>query len=298
MWYLVRVQILVIEDDAKIAAYLKKGLSEAGYHVEHLGSAEEGLGAASLKAFDALVVDLMLPGRDGLWLIEELRRRGVPTPILILSARQTVDDRVAGLRAGGDDYLTKPFSFSELQVRIEALIRRSQMQAGGGVSGGAARPGASGAGVSGSSGGAGLAGGSGLASGGGLAGGAHDRRFSVTELAVGDIEIDLLSREVVRQGVHLELQPREFSLLEFFMRHPKQVLTKTMILEYVWSYDFDPQTNVVDVLVSRLRSKVDRDFEPKVIHTVRGVGYVLRPADPATQAHDGQADDGQAGRSG
>jgi two-component system OmpR family response regulator len=256
------VQILVVEDDVKIAQYLRKGLGEAGYHVDHLESAEEALGAASLKEYDALVVDLMLPGKDGLWLIEELRERGMTAPILILSARQSVDDRVTGLRAGGDDYLTKPFSFSELVVRIEALIRRSRMRddATGGA-GGASTPGGRGASA------------------------------PVTHLSVGDIEMDLLAREVSRQGTVLDLQPREFSLLELLLRHPGQVLTKTMILEHVWSYDFDPQTNVVDVLVSRLRSKVDREFEPKVIHTVRGVGYVYRPGagSPATAGSDGGA---------
>jgi two-component system OmpR family response regulator len=180
------VRILIVEDDAKIAQYLRKGLGEAGYRVDHLGSAEEALGAASLNSYDALVVDLMLPGKDGRWLLEQLR------------------DRDSGRSTGS-----------------------------------AAR--------------------------------------SITSLAEGDIEVDLLSRTVRRQGTTVELQPREFSLLEFFLRHPGQVLTKTMILEHVWSYDFDPQTNVVDVLVSRLRSKIDRDFEPKVIHTVRGVGYAYRP---------------------
>lgn len=241
------MQVLIVEDDAKIAQYLKKGLTESGYHVDRLESAEEALGAASLKRYDALVVDIMLPGKDGLWLIEELRGRGMTAPILILSARQSVDDRVTGLRAGGDDYLTKPFSFSELQVRIEALIRRSRLSGDSAAGGGAtAAPAGSGG-------------------------------QQVTHLTVGDIEMDLLTRQVTRQGTVLELQPREFSLLELFLRHPGQVLTKTMILEHVWSYDFDPQTNVVDVLVSRLRSKVDREFEPKVIHTVRGVGYAYRP---------------------
>lgn len=241
------MRILVVEDDEKISHYLKKGLSEAGYRVDHLENAEEALGAASLNAYDALIVDLMLPGKDGLWLIEELRDRRVVTPIMILSARQTVDDRIEGLRAGGDDYLTKPFSFSELQARIEALIRRAsmgEMQDGSRWTGGT---------------------------------GGVSNAHAVTHITEGDIEVDLLSRIVTRQGTQLELQPREFSLLEFFLRHPGQVLTKTMILEHVWSYDFDPQTNVVDVLVSRLRSKIDRDFEPKVIHTVRGVGYVYRP---------------------
>lgn len=216
-----------------------KGLSEAGYQVDHLTTAEDALGAAAINNYDAMIVDLMLPGRDGLWLITEVRGRGVASPILILSARQSVDDRVRGIRTGGDDYLTKPFSFSELQVRIEALIRRVRM-AGDGASGR-------------------------------LGGDA------ATTLTAGDIVMDLLRREVRRQGTRLELQPREFSLLELFLRHPGQVMTKTMILEHVWQYDFDPQTNVVDVLVSRLRSKIDRDFDPRVIHTVRGVGYALRP---------------------
>lgn len=251
MCYLQPVHILIVEDDAKIAQYLRKGLGEAGYHVDHLGSAEEALGAASIRHYDALIVDLMLPGRDGLWLIDELRSRGMLAPILILSARQSVDDRIAGLRTGGDDYLTKPFSFSELLVRIEALIRRSGMQREAGAD-----------------------------SGGGSA-----AIHPVTRLAEGDLEMDLLSREVTRQGRRLDLQPREFSLLEFFLRHPGQVLTKTMILEHVWSYDFDPQTNVVDVLVSRLRAKVDRDFEPRVIHTVRGVGYVYRPEGERQHEH-------------
>ncbi|MFP4211225.1 MAG: response regulator transcription factor [Alkalispirochaeta sp.] len=245
------MRILIVEDDAKIAQFLKKGLTEAGYRVDHLATAEEALGAATLNEYDVLVVDLMLPGKDGLWLIEELRDRHVGTPIMILSARQTVDDRISGLRAGGDDYLTKPFSFAELHARVEALIRRSLMgdhAASDGKSGGR----------------------SGNGPGGGTAHG-------ITALAEGDIKMDLLSRRVTRQGTTIDLQPREFALLEFFLRHPGQVLTKTMILEHVWSYDFDPQTNVVDVLVSRLRGKIDRDFEPKVIHTVRGVGYVYRP---------------------
>jgi two-component system OmpR family response regulator len=237
-YYTTIVRILIVEDDAKISGFLSKGLTEAGYLIDLVDTAEDALGAAGLDTYDALVVDLMLPGRDGLWLIEELRRRGVTTPILILSARQTVDDRITGLRAGGDDYLTKPFSFAELTARMEALIRRAHMSADDTAS---------------------------VASG------------SVTHLSVGDIEVDLLTREVVRQGRKIELRPREFALLEYFLRHPRQVLTKTMILEHVWNYDFDPQTNVVDVLVSRLRAAIDRDFKPKVIHTVRGVGYAYRP---------------------
>lgn len=233
------MNLLVVEDDEKIARYLLKGLREAGYTVDHLSNAEEALGAATLQRFDALIVDLMLPGRDGLWLIESARSRGLTTPILILSAKRTVDDRVQALRAGGDDYLTKPFSFSELVVRVEALIRRATMHEGGGT--------------------------------------ARDP----LQLRYADVELDIRTRRVRRDGTLIDLQPREFSLLEFFMRHPGQVLTKTMILEHVWNYNFDPQTNVVDVLVSRLRAKLDRDFETKLIHTVRGVGYVLRLEEPA-----------------
>ncbi len=231
------MRILIVEDDAKIAAFLRKGLTESGYRVDHLETAEEGLGAAGLNDYDALILDLTLPNHDGLWLIEELRKRGGTTPILILSARQSVDDRITGLRTGGDDYLTKPFSFTELQARLEALMRRTRMNEEDGA----------------------------------------NRTGPVTRLEEGDIYLDLLSRQVRRQGQSVELRPREFALLELFMRHPDQVLTKTMILEHVWNYDFDPQTNVVDVLVSRLRSVIDRDFEPRVIHTVRGVGYAYRP---------------------
>ncbi len=230
------MRILVVEDDQKIAGYLQKGLGEAGFRVDHMDTAEHAVSAAALNDYDAAVIDLMLPGKDGLWLIEELRGRGVNPPILILSARKTVDDRIAGIRAGGDDYLVKPFSFSELHVRIEALIRRSRMGHSG--------------------------------SGGGT---------EVTRFVQGDVELDLLTRRVTRAGSTLDLQPREFALLELFLRHPGQVLTKTMILEHVWNYDFDPHTNVVDVLVSRLRGKLDRDYSVKLIHTVRGVGYSFRP---------------------
>lgn len=227
------MQCLVVEDDEKIAEFLKRGLTEAGYQVNVLTTAEEALGALTLGSTDVAIVDVMLPGKDGLWLITEARGRGVQTPILILSARGSVQDRITGIRTGGDDYLTKPFSFGELLVRLEALLRRSGR--GGGMT------------------------------------------ETGTHLSVGDITMDLLARIVTRQGVQVDLQPREFTLLEYFLRHADQVLTKTMILEHVWHYDFDPQTNVVDVLVSRLRGKIDRNFEPKVIHTVRGVGYVYKP---------------------
>lgn len=222
------MNVLIVEDDVKIGEFVRKGLKEAGYAATLASSAEQALPIVESTTFDAAVVDLMLPGMDGLSFIEELRRRGVQTPILILSAKRSVDDRIAGIQRGGDDYLTKPFSFSELLVRIGALIRRAGM--GG----------------------------------------------SPTSLRFADLSMDLLSRSVERSGTKIELQPREFSLLEYLMRNSERVLTKTMIMEHVWDYDFDPQTNVVDVLVSRLRSKVDRDFDEKLIHTVRGVGYVLK----------------------
>ena len=229
------VQILVVEDDDQIARYVCKGLTEAGYAVERTETGEDALGQAALGEFDALVVDVALPGKDGLWLIENLRGRGVATPVLVLSARGSVDDRVRGLKHGADDYMTKPFSFTELLARIEALLRRAGIQPS-------------------------------------TATGPRS-----TTLALGDLRLDLLSRDCVRAGRPIDLQPREYGLLEYFMRNPAQVLTKTMILEHVWNYDFDPQTNVVDVLVSRLRAKIDRDFTPKVIHTLRGVGYAFYP---------------------
>ncbi|HXG20380.1 MAG TPA: response regulator transcription factor [Methylomirabilota bacterium] len=222
------MRILVVEDDEKIAAFLTTGLRQAGFAVDHAADGEEGFGLAATESYDVAVVDLMLPKRDGLALIEELRRRKVNTPVLILSAKRSVDDRVRGLQTGGDDYLTKPFAFAELLARVQALLRRAS---------GATEP---------------------------------------TRLTVGDLTVDLLTREVTRAGERIELQPREFSLLEYLMRNAGRVLSKTMILEHVWDYHFDPQTNVVDVLVSRLRSKVDKDHREKRIHTIRGVGYVLR----------------------
>ena len=222
------MRIIVIEDDAKIGQFVSRGLREAGFAVDHVDSAEEAMTRFESGEYDAAVVDVMLPGMDGLSMIEKLRTTGVATPMLVLSAKRSVDDRVQGFTSGGDDYLTKPFSFSELLVRVQSLIRRSSQ---------AAAP---------------------------------------TRLEVGDLSVDLLSRTVTRGEVQIELQPREFSLLEYLMRNPERVLSKTMIMEHVWDYDFDPQTNVVDVLVSRLRSKVDKDFETKLIQTVRGVGYVLK----------------------
>jgi two-component system OmpR family response regulator len=222
------MRILVVEDDKKIASFVINGLKQSGYAVDHSANGEDGLFQAQAIAYDALIVDLMLPRLDGLGLIQQLRTGGVRTPVLILSAKASVDDRVRGLQAGGDDYLTKPFAFSELLARIQALIRRATQ---------APEP---------------------------------------TRLAVGDITLDLLSREVQRGGEKIELQPREFALLEYLMRHANRPVTKTMILEHIFDYSFDPQTNVVDVLVHRLRSKVDKDRA--MIHTMRGVGYVLRSA--------------------
>ncbi len=222
------MHILIVEDDSTIADFVAKGLTEAGFAVDVAADGERGAELATTTPYDAAIVDLMLPRMNGLEVIDRMRARGVRTPVLILSARRTVDDRVSGLQAGGDDYLTKPFAFAELLARVQALIRRST---------GAVEP---------------------------------------TRLAVGDLTLDLLTRRTERAGRALELRPREFSLLEYLMRNAGRVLTKTMILSHVWGYNFNPGTNVVDVLVSRLREKIDRDFEPKLLHTVRGVGYVLK----------------------
>ena len=227
------MHVLVVEDDIETARYLQKGLTESGHVVELVHDGADGLALALDREFDALVVDRMLPGLDGLSLVGTLRRKGRRTPVLILSALAQVDDRVQGLRAGGDDYLTKPFAFSELLARLEALLRRAD--------------GADGAG------------------GGGE-----------TRLGLADLEMDLLARVVRRAGREIALQPREFALLAYFMRHAGQVVTRTMLLERVWGYHFDPQTNVIDVHVSRLRGKIDKGFDSPLIHTVRGVGYCFR----------------------
>lgn len=223
------MRALLVEDDATIADFVVRGLREAGFVVDHASDGEAGLARALESAYDVAIVDLMLPQRDGLSLIEELRRRGVATPVLILSARRSVDDRVRGLQTGGDDYLTKPFAFAELLARIQALVRRAS------------------------------------------------RAPEPTTLTVEDLTLDLLSRKVTRGGKPIDLRPREFSLLEYLMRNVGKVVSKTMILSHVWEYNFDPQTNIVDVLVSRLREKIDRPFDKKLLSTVRGVGYVLRP---------------------
>jgi len=224
------MELLLVEDDAKIAEFIIAGMCESGYEVEHATTGPEGLRLAKAKNHDAAVIDIMLPGMDGLRLIEEMRAVGRETPVIILSAKRTVDDRVRGLRAGGDDYLPKPFAFAELLARVQALVRRSSRSS--------AEP---------------------------------------VEMCVGELRMNRLSREVTRAGTPIVLQPREFALLEYLMRHSGAVLSKSMILESVWDYDFDPQTNVVDVLICRLRSKLDKDYEHKMLHTLRGVGYVLKP---------------------
>jgi two-component system OmpR family response regulator len=222
------MRILVIEDDAKIASFLEKGLKEAGFTVDCRGDGEAGLELALTLSYDAAIVDLMLPKLDGLAVIETMRAENVNTPVLILSARQSVDDRIQGLQRGGDDYMVKPFSFSELLARVQALIRRDK------------------------------------------------KNTQPMLLRVGDLEMDLLKHEIYRRGEKIELPAKEYGLLEYMMRHPGIVLSKTAILERVYDYSFDPQTNVVDVLVCRLRNKIDKDFEDKMIHTVRGMGYVLK----------------------
>lgn len=224
------MRVLLVEDDAKIAGFVVKGLREAGFAVDHATEGPDGLHLALQGHYDAAIVDIMLPGLDGIGMIEQVRRAKVNTPVLILSAKRSVDDRIRGLQSGGDDYLIKPFVFAELLARVNALIRRSSNSS------------------------------------------------EPTRLVFRDLVMDLVRREVVRSGSRIELQPREFSLLEYFLRNPERVLSKTMILESIWDYSFDPQTNVVDVLVSRLRSKVDKDFPEKLIHTVRGMGYVLKGA--------------------
>ena len=222
------MRILVVEDDKKIAALVVKGMEQAGFAVDHAEDGEDALHLALSEPYDAAIVDVMLPKLDGLTIIERMRQKKILTPVIVLSAKRSVDDRVRGLQTGGDDYLVKPFSFSELLARVHALIRRAS----------------------------------------------HETE--PTRLLIGELSLDLLSREVARAGKKIDLQPREFSLLEYLMRNSGRVVSKTMIIEHVWGYNFDPQTNVVDVLVSRLRNKVDRDFENKMIHTHRGVGYALK----------------------
>jgi two-component system OmpR family response regulator len=226
------MRILVIEDDASVLDYISKGLRESGFSVDQAMEGKDGLYKASAECYDAVVVDRMLPGIDGLSIVRTLRAADNDTPAIILSALGEVDDRVKGLRAGGDDYLVKPFAFAELLARIEALLRRKS--AGG----------------------------------------------PVTRLRVADLEMDLLSHKVTRAGKSLNLQPREFRLLEYLMKHAGQVVTRTMLLENVWDYHFDPQTNVIDVHISRLRQKLDKEFERPLLRTVRGAGYMLEEPEP------------------
>ena len=224
------MHILIVEDDSDTASYMRKGLTEAGYTVDHADNGRDGLFLATSGSFDAIILDRMLPGLDGLAVLQALRAAKISTPVLILSALGQVDDRVKGLRAGGDDYLSKPFAFSELQARIEALLRR------------------------------------------------RDAQSVETKLVVGDLELDLLTRKVRRGSKFIDLQPREMRLLEYMMRHAGQVVTRTMLLEGVWDYHFDPQTNVIDVHISRLRQKLDKGFDKPLLHTMRGAGYSIRAA--------------------
>ena len=222
------MRILVIEDDSKIGSFIQKGFREAGFTVDLAVDGKTGLSLFLENTYDAAVVDLMLPAPDGLTIIETIRKRGLRTPVLILSAKRTVNDRIRGLQQGGDDYLVKPFSFGELLARIQALIRRDS------------------------------------------------RAIDSHNLSIADLNMDLLSREVTRSGQRIDLPAKEFTLLEYLMRNQGRIVSKTAILENVYDYGFDPQTNVVDVLVCRLRNKMDKDFSPKLIHTVRGMGYILK----------------------
>jgi len=222
------MRILVVEDDLKIAQFIQKGLKSSGFAVDHAMTGTHGLEKAFEEPYDAMVVDIMLPEIDGISLIKEIRGKKNNVPVIILSARDRVDDRVNGLQAGADDYLTKPFAFSELLARIQALIRR--------------------------------------------AGNVTDP----VQLSYSDLSIDILKRQVKRNNEIIELQPLEFSLLEYLLRNRERVVSRTMIMEHVWDYNFDPMTNVVEARICRLRDKIDKDFEPKLIHTVRGAGYILK----------------------
>lgn len=222
------MRLLVVEDDKKIASFLGKGLRESGFSVDICHDGIDGLSFALTEPYEAAVVDIMLPGLDGLTLIEKLRAKGITIPVLILSAKQSVDDRIEGLQRGGDDYMVKPFSFNELLARIQALLRRGREITNSGI------------------------------------------------LTVGDLQLDPLKREVRRQEEEIELPAKEYALLELMMRNPGRVLSKAAILEQIYDYSFDPQTNVIDVLICRLRNRIDKGYENKLIHTVRGMGYVLR----------------------
>jgi two-component system OmpR family response regulator len=222
------MRLALIEDDERIGEFVEKGLAQDGHVVDWSRTGPDGLADLTTRTYDAAIVDVMLPGKSGFDVIRSARSRHVTTPIIVLSARDSVDDRITGLDAGADDYLTKPFSFAELVARLHALVRRATTAP------------------------------------------------ASYKLAYADLSLDIRTRRVERGGTAIQLQAKEFALLEYLLRNPERVLSKTMILEHVWEYGFDPQTNVVDVLVSRLRAKVDRDFEPKLIHTLRGAGYVLR----------------------
>jgi len=222
------VRLLLIEDDLKIASFIIKGFQSAGYAVDHAANGREGLDLALYEPYDTVIVDIMLPEKNGLAIIEALRRDKVMTPVIILSAKDSIEDRVRGLQIGGDDYLTKPFAFSELLARVQALIRR------------------------------------------------QSNTGEPSRLVAGDLSLDLISRKVKRGSHDIELQPREFALLEYLLRNRDKVVSKTMIMEHVWDYNFDPQTNVVEARICRLRDKVDKEFQEKLIHTVRGAGYVLK----------------------
>jgi two-component system OmpR family response regulator len=226
----------LIEDDPQAAAFIVKGLMQSGHLADHAPNGRDGLMVAASAVYDVMIIDRMLPGIDGLSVVRTLRSMGNHTPVLVLSALGDVDDRVEGLKAGGDDYLVKPFAFSELLARLEALARRK------------------------------------------------DATVPATRLAVGDLEMDLLARIVRRAGQAIDLKPREFRLLEVLMRNAGQVVTRTMLLERVWDYHFDPQTNVIDVHMSRLRNKIDKDFSTALIHTVRGAGYMIRAPESASRA--------------
>ena len=221
------MRILLVEDDKNTASFIVKGLTQEGFAVDHAADGEKGLRMALSEDYDAAVIDIMLPKLDGLTLINNLRRGGNSVPVIVLSAKNSLEDRITGLQTGGDDYLVKPFSFSELVVRVQTLIRRSTAA------------------------------------------------IEQTALRVGDLEINIVKRKVYRSGKEIELQPKEFALLEYLIRNKGRVISKTMIAEHVWDYNFDPQTNVVEARISRLRNKIDRGFKQQLIHTVRGVGYVI-----------------------
>lgn len=225
------MRILLVEDDITIANFVTKGLREAGYSVDHTADGVEGLGLVLNEFFDLAIIDLMLPKMDGLSIIENMRKKKINIPIIILSAKRTLDDRITGLQLGGDDYITKPFSFSELLARVHALLRRA------------------------------------------------NQVVESTSLQSQGVTIDLLSRTVNRDGQKIDLQPKEFALLEYLMRHEGHIVSKTMITERVWNYNFDPQTNVVEARISKLREKIDKGFDTPLIHTMRGLGYVFKKKD-------------------